>query len=387
LPPSLTHPCGLRLPIPNTVQHHYDVKQDFPELYEKYADELAPLCLAMRDQYLAMQRKGFRAGFGDGEGELLYLAVRELKPDIVFEISPAAGYSTNYLLAALTRNGSGQLHSFELDTKINGIPTRDVITGNLLPELDLSRFNLYIGDAVEESPKVEGDIGFCLIDSCHEEWFAKWYTEKVIPRVKGLAVIQDIVFHDRLEKGDEPTHVWKWLHNQKLEFELIGQIERSADAKGLREGLAERRNLESNSVVFQWPQSEPGTAPTLNTSPDELLRKAEASCQAGKPEEAEQDLTRVSSLLLHNPMRGNRHRLWFRMGACYSDMGRADLAERCFQRSIGTAVFGDGAQRAKGLRDISRLFRKRGAWRLAFTTMIYKWIDRVFNAPSWRIPK
>ena len=86
---------------------------NFPALFEEYADDLWRLTERLRLKHLEFCHQGHVAAFGDVEGEILYLAVRELRPNCVFEISPGAGYSTNYLLAALTDNGHGRLHSFD----------------------------------------------------------------------------------------------------------------------------------------------------------------------------------------------------------------------------------------------------------------------------------
>ena len=81
----------------------------------------------MRQKRLDFSRNGHVAAFGDIEGEIMYLVIRELRPDCIFEISPAAGYSTNYILAALTANGHGCLHSFDINGMIHGSPAESVI--------------------------------------------------------------------------------------------------------------------------------------------------------------------------------------------------------------------------------------------------------------------
>lgn len=62
---------------------------------------------------------GRRAGFDDwsidpDEGKLLYALVRALKPGRVLEIGVREGASTAHLLAALTANGNGELHSYDI---------------------------------------------------------------------------------------------------------------------------------------------------------------------------------------------------------------------------------------------------------------------------------
>lgn len=164
----------------------------------------------MREQFHAMQRRGHGTIFGDVEGELMYLLIRETQPDIAFEISPNAGWSTNYILAALTANQKGTLHSFELLTKLKGKPIEEVIRTNQHPEWDQNRFVLHVGDARQTVPLVPGTVDFLLIDSCHEDWFAEWYIQTVFPRVNGPAIVQDIAFVDEPVLSSDAEHFWAW---------------------------------------------------------------------------------------------------------------------------------------------------------------------------------
>lgn len=52
--------------------------------------------------------------FCDEEVEMLFMLLRELKPDRVFEMSPNRGYSTNWILRALDLNKKGHLHSIDI---------------------------------------------------------------------------------------------------------------------------------------------------------------------------------------------------------------------------------------------------------------------------------
>jgi predicted O-methyltransferase YrrM len=360
---------------------------DFTALYRQYDAELRPLALKLRRKFHEMQHAGFRAVFGDVEGEVLYLLIRESKPKTVFEISPAAGYSTNYILAALTANGSGELHSFELDTAINGQPTGRVIRGNLIEGLDTRRFHLHLGDARDTTQAVAGPIDLCLMDSCHEEWFARWYVETIFPRVQGWVMTQDIAFHDRLETSGEAKFVWDWAAKARLPFQLVGKIELELEQAGVRRGFAERRAMECNSLIFQLPQSGEAGQPTLNRSPEDALREAEECIARNDRARADEVLSATMSLVLQNTRRTNRHRLLFRMGQLFARMEEPGQAARCFQLALGIVMGGEPAQRAKGLRELSRLCRKEGLGAFAFQVWVNKMVDRVFNARSWRIPK
>jgi len=100
------------------------------DLFRKYDSELCQVAQFLRRQFHTMQRLGQGTTFGDVEGELVYMLIRETRPEVVFEISPHAGWSTNYLLGALTANDKGILHSFEILPAIKGVPTEQVIRGN-----------------------------------------------------------------------------------------------------------------------------------------------------------------------------------------------------------------------------------------------------------------
>src|SRR5262245_21224264 len=111
-------------------------------LYEKYRQELIDLTEQMQGTYRTMTQAGYGAAFGDVEGEMLYLLVREFRPRLIYEISPNAGYSTNYLLAAITRNGAGRIEGFELEPQLLGRPTDQVIRSHFIASCDGSRYHL-----------------------------------------------------------------------------------------------------------------------------------------------------------------------------------------------------------------------------------------------------
>jgi len=83
-------------------------------LYERYADDLKVVTEQMAVHRNTLIDAGYSCDFSDRESEILYLLVREAKPETVVEISPCHGYSTNYILAALTHNQKGALHSYEI---------------------------------------------------------------------------------------------------------------------------------------------------------------------------------------------------------------------------------------------------------------------------------
>ena len=59
------------------------------------------------------------------EGRILYALIRLLRPETVIEVGVASGASSAHLLNALHRNGTGVLHSYDLETEVG----RDVPDG------------------------------------------------------------------------------------------------------------------------------------------------------------------------------------------------------------------------------------------------------------------
>ena len=167
--------------------------EPFRRLHAKYADELASLSARLAAKRRAILDGGWSADFSDREGELLYITVREARPDVVVEISPCHGYSTNYILAALSSNGGGVVHSYELTAEVDGVPTEEVIRGNLLADLPGDALRVVVGDArAQEIPPA----GVLLIDSAHEDHFAAWAFETLIPRA-GYVLQHDLVVSSR----------------------------------------------------------------------------------------------------------------------------------------------------------------------------------------------
>lgn len=290
--------------------------------------------------------------FGDIEGEVLYLLIREAKPATVFEISPNAGWSTNYILAALTKNAHGALHTFELMESMNGHPMEKLIRGNQLDTNDQSRLKIYIGDALKTTETVPGPIDFLLLDSCHDEWFAKWYVEKLLPRCKGLVMVQDIAFVDHLERSTEASFFWKWMDERGLAPALVGVAERALLRNPVRSELPDRRAMRSNAVLFRWPDYARGGVPPLATPLDESLKKISATIKAGRKPEALADLDALFHRLSQETDRGGRYRELIRMGRLYSAAGDCSGADRCFGEALAIAVREFRVQRKKSLPDV-----------------------------------
>ena len=337
-------------------------------LFGKYDRELRQVAYCLRKQFYSMQRLGHSATFGDVEGELVYMLIREIQPEVVFEISPHAGWSTNYILASLTANSKGTLHSFEILSEIKGVPTEQVIRSNQWHQWDQKRLVVHIGDARQAVFDVNGPVNFLLLDSCHEDWFAKWYIETVFPRVSGPVIIQDIAFMDELEPSSEARYVWAWADRERIQLTLLGSIEASLEQTGLRSGYAERRALRCNSVMFELPPLQRRGLPIFADSPEMWVEQAQSAIKRGDYATGDRFLNQTTSYLLHTPTRVNRHRLFLHAGKLYNQMGETGEAQRCFQRALGVVLQADVQQRIKGMAELVGLYVTHSKWRLAMQT-------------------
>src|SRR5258706_4582274 len=191
----------------NIQQHDF---QKINMLYDKYKEELVAFCTEMRQVRKSMLQRGFAADFSDRESELLYLLVREMQPSAVVEISPCHGYSTNYILAALTHNKKGKLYSYEISEQVNGIPIKDAIFSNLADSVDKSRLELVIGDATKASIP---EHDFLFIDSNHEAWFASWFFSKII-EMPEIVFMHDILIHPKNSQSLLPKATFLGIREQ-----------------------------------------------------------------------------------------------------------------------------------------------------------------------------
>lgn len=346
------------------------------ELYEKYDEELRQLAHRLRTQYHRMQDSGHGAVFGDVEGELVYILVREKQPEIAFEISPNTGWSTNYILAALTANQKGILHSFEILPSFRGRPIEEVIRGNQHRDWDQQRLVIHVGDAQDLVPSVTGTIDFLLIDSCHLDWFAEWYIGSVFPRVDGPVMIQDIAFVDEPESSSESERLWAWAESEHIELKLMGSVESALESAGARAGYAERRGLRSNAVLCWLPAKERADPPVLDESIGAWINQADDAITMGDCPAADSLLNRSVTKLLRQSTRVNRHRHFCTAGRCYARMGEAREAQRCFQRALGLVMQADTEQRFKGLEELLPIFVIQHHWRLAVQTALAIVLDR-----------
>jgi predicted O-methyltransferase YrrM len=144
--------------------------------------------------------------------EVLYVAVRALRPTTVIETGVAAGLSSACILAALEKNGHGSLHSIDLPNAEKAyLPRLGVIPSALLPEGKApgflvpstlrSRWTLHIGDTREELPSLIRDlqdVDIFLHDSEHTYQAMMFEYEIVWPHLSpgGLILSDEVSWND-----------------------------------------------------------------------------------------------------------------------------------------------------------------------------------------------
>jgi len=171
-------------------------------LYNNYGAEIA----AFRPKMRSWCKKTNSCKFTDYEAEMLFMLIRENKPQKVFEMAPNLGYSTHWILHALHLNdNTSVLHSFDIHS--NSVKHMD-------PNFE-SRWVFTLGDYAKlfDDGKLDMEsYDFLFIDSLHEEMFAREYCKRLFStrKQKAIVAIHDIVA-DEWGGGRESAEVYKYL--------------------------------------------------------------------------------------------------------------------------------------------------------------------------------
>jgi len=131
----------------------------------------------------------------------LYVIARALKAENIIETGVAQGKSSAILLLALERNRKGRLCSIDLpnplgkqlaDGAFTSTGQRDI--GWMVPDYLRSRWNLILGDAKTELPRVLNSmdkVDIFFHDSLHTYDHVKFEIETVKSKMKGGVIIVD----------------------------------------------------------------------------------------------------------------------------------------------------------------------------------------------------
>ncbi len=268
------------------------------KIYKKYSNELQEITKKISLSFSKVN-KSYRATFSDFEGEILYCLIRDRKPKLFYEISPDCGYSTIYISSAFKKNKTGEIVSFEIEPVKFKINTEELIRKNI-EEYAYPNHKIVIGD-VTQTIKDRPNPDMVLIDSCHEAWFAEWYLRNLVPKVKDLIFLQDIVFYDRVEYSGEARTVLKFLENKN--FISLGLVERTESFRNINNLFPKRRSFESNSIIFRKNK-------IVSAKPylEDITKNNLFSLNISKSMQY-----KIENLIEYFPKRQNAHRAYLRM--------------------------------------------------------------------------
>ena len=179
--------------------------QTLEELYSAYGVELRALHRRMKDWCRITQS----CKFCDVEAEMLYMLIRKWRPNHVFEMAPNRGYSSHFILSALSVNDHGQLDSFDIHRAARKY---------MDPAL-ARRWNFTIMDVRAAVPTAHvgarfmAKYDFVFIDALHTTDFSSWYTRSLLNypvRCDTPVIIHDIVA-DMDGGGRESMPVFQYM--------------------------------------------------------------------------------------------------------------------------------------------------------------------------------
>lgn len=176
------------------------------------------------------------------EVEVLYVAVRGLRPRRVVETGVSAGRSTAFLLAGLERNGRGELWSVDLPVHIGDEPPYSSFgsflppgksSGWAVPDGLKDRWTLSEGSSREVLPDVLGlwdRIDLFVHDSDHTYRNMRYELEAMWPAIRtdGLLVCHDIDLHRSRDLGGDAFGDFVTTHNlNPLRLDGTGFVRKS----------------------------------------------------------------------------------------------------------------------------------------------------------------
>jgi hypothetical protein len=135
-------------------------------------------------------------------GELLYALIRGLRPEVVIETGVAHGITSAYILAGLSDNGIGELHSIDLPTRAM---IRSGLVGAAVPDELRGRWTYHWAPSSRELPslleKFGSRLGLFIHDSDHSYANMRWELERAweaVPAGAWLAA-DDAQLHSAFE--------------------------------------------------------------------------------------------------------------------------------------------------------------------------------------------
>jgi len=190
------------IPVLKELSNPSTFMNTMTDLYDKYGSEIA----AFRPTMRSWCQRTKSCKFTDFEVELLYMLIRHVKPQKVFEMAPNKGFSTHWILKALTTNDdTSRLYSYDIHN--TSVP--------LMSEDFKERWHFMLGDyqdLLKTKELIMDGFDFIFIDALHTEEFSRGYCRNLLLPHKERAVvaIHDIVA-DEFGGGRESSEVYKYV--------------------------------------------------------------------------------------------------------------------------------------------------------------------------------
>jgi len=184
-----------------------DAIENIISLYGKYESELIEITKEANEF-----RKNKTTMLPYRTVEMLYLFVRDKKPNSIVEFSPHDGWSTFWILKALEKNKKGVLHSFDL---INNVAI------NLQPYIQNNYLKFYVGDVKANlSDDLIEKSDFFYIDSDHTAEMAIWYENKILKQKKNKKTFfgVDDIFHRYPLSNTEADFMVDYINKNEIKF-------------------------------------------------------------------------------------------------------------------------------------------------------------------------
>ena len=205
-------------------------------LYETYRSELITLTKELARRCATGAFEGSRGTY-DIEGELYYMAVRELRPRRVLEMASAAGWSTLYLASAVAANGGdAAVHTFELLPENVARVQRNVIQ-------EFPFVTMHPGDCRERFRALVAQdpapFELILLD-VHATDFPQFAVREIFPRTRGLAFIHDVLPNNYPWNHPEGVFYLWLLQQGGVPFLPIATLVARPEIARVREALTAR---------------------------------------------------------------------------------------------------------------------------------------------------
>jgi len=155
-------------------------------LIEKYGKEAHALLSQCWDRHIGFE------GYGYIESCFAYALIREVRPRIILEASPACGMSTYPLALAVKRNKIGKVYSFEIRSDYVKKWIHNIISNNLAGYAEI--FEGDVKETVKPVLKEVGHIDVLFMDCDHGGAMGKWYMDKLFPATRQWLHVHDFYY-------------------------------------------------------------------------------------------------------------------------------------------------------------------------------------------------